>query len=291
MSQQNYKTANYTVEIKLERSANDVFDHIISLSKWWPEEFEGESVQLNTEFVLRTGDTHYSKNKVIEFAPNKKIVWVTTESIRKTDNYDWTGTKFIFELTPQGDTTSLKFTYDGVVLENELERLVQICDMTIKEIFYNFITYGNVNGKKDFQTTIELEKSSRDVFKAITDDVVKWWGGEDLTGSSKALNDEFVIHHPGAHYSKQKVVEIIPDKKVVWLVTEGELSWLKKDKQEWTNTKMIFEIDVEGDKTLLRFTHDGLVPEKECYERCAHEGWQIVIKERLFNFINTGKAI
>ena len=87
------------------------------------------------------------------------------------------------------------------------------------------------------------------------------------------------------------MVEIIPDKKIVWLVTESEMSWLEKDKQEWTNTKLIFEIAVEGDKTLLRFTHEGLIPEKECYERCAHEGWELVIKDWLFNFINTGKAI
>ena len=142
MANKNYKPANYTVEIEVARSLNDVFNHVINLSKWWPEEFEGESIKLNTEFVFRTGDTHYSKNKVVEFVPNKKVVWVTTESIRKTDNYDWTGTKFIFELTPKGDDTLLKFTYDGVVLENECDRLVKICDMTIKEIFYNFITYG-----------------------------------------------------------------------------------------------------------------------------------------------------
>ncbi|MDB4900862.1 MAG: hypothetical protein JWQ63_143 [Mucilaginibacter sp.] len=138
----NYKAANYSVEIEVAKSPDDVFNHVINLSKWWPEEFEGESIKLNTEFVFRTGDTHYSKNKVVEFVSNKKVVWLTTESIRKTDNYDWTGTKFIFELTPKGDNTLLKFTYDGVVLENESDRLVQICDMTIKEIFYNFITYG-----------------------------------------------------------------------------------------------------------------------------------------------------
>jgi hypothetical protein len=138
----NYKAANYSVEIEVAKSPDDVFNHVINLSKWWPEEFEGESIKLNTEFVFRTGDTHYSKNKVVEFVPNKKVVWVITESIRKTDNYDWTGTKMIFELAPKGDNTRLKFTYDGVVLENESDRLVQICDMTIKEIFYNFITYG-----------------------------------------------------------------------------------------------------------------------------------------------------
>jgi hypothetical protein len=133
----------YTVAIEVAKSPGEVFDHLIDLSKWWPEEFEGESIKLKSEFILRTGDSHYSKNKVVELVPNKKLVWLVTESIRKTDNFDWTGTKMIFELKPQGDQTQLKFTYDGVVLEDESDRLVEICDMTLKEMFYNFI----INGK------------------------------------------------------------------------------------------------------------------------------------------------
>ena len=96
--------------------------------------------------------------------------------------------------------------------------------------------------KKDFTATIELEKSTQDVFKTITEDVAKWWGGNDLEGSSTKLNEEFVIQHSGAHYSKQKLVEVIPDRKVVWLVTSSHLNWLEKDKGEWTNTKIVFEI-------------------------------------------------
>ena len=137
-----YTTEKYSVEVAFAKSVNDVFDHVIDLSKWWPEEFEGESIKLNTEFVFKTGDGHYSKNKVVEFEPNKKVVWLTTESLRKTDNFDWTGTKMIFEVSPQGNHTVLKFTYDGVVLEHEANRLVQICDMTVKEMFYNFIVTG-----------------------------------------------------------------------------------------------------------------------------------------------------
>ena len=75
------------------------------------------------------------------------------------------------------------------------------------------------------------------------------------------INDEFIIHHPGAHYSKQKLVEIIPNEKIVWRVTESTLYWLQKDKHEWENTKMIFEITTKGDKTVLHFAHEGLVPE------------------------------
>jgi hypothetical protein len=142
MTNKNYITANYTVEIEVEKSPNDVFNNLINLKKWWPEDFEGEDIKLNSEFIFTTGDSHYSKNKVIEFVPNEKLVWLATESIRKTDNFDWTGTKMIFELTPKDNYTIVKFTYDGVVLENESDRLVQICDMTLKEMFYKFISNG-----------------------------------------------------------------------------------------------------------------------------------------------------
>jgi len=137
---------NYTVTIEVAKSPDEVFSHVNDVAQWWPEEFEGESTKLNDEFVFQSGDTHYSKNKVVEFLPNKKVVWLVTESIRKTDNYSWTGTKFIFELTPKGGNTLLNFTYDGFILENESDRLVQICDITIKEMLYNFITYGKGKG-------------------------------------------------------------------------------------------------------------------------------------------------
>ena len=297
MANENYKAANYTVEIEIAKSPGDVFEHVIDLSKWWPEEFEGERIKLNTEFVFRTGDGHYSKNKVIEFVPNQKLIWLTTESIRKEDGFDWTGTKFIFELIPKADNTLIKFTYDGVVLEHESDRLAHICDLTIKDLFYNFIVNGigkEIPGQvktadKNFTATIELASSPQIVFRCITCDVAKWWGGRDLEGKSIDLNDEFIINHPGAHYSKQKLVEVVPDKKIVWLVTESHLDWLKRSKSEWTNTKMIFDITAEDDNTVLHFTHEGLIPEKECYAICE-QGWTTVINDYLFHFITEGKA-
>jgi hypothetical protein len=144
MKNQKIKNHTCTVAIQVAKSPDEVFNHVIELSKWWPEDFEGESIKADSEFVLTIGDEHYSKNKVVEFIPNKKVVWLTTESIRKSDNYDWTGTKMIIELTPEGNNTLIKYTYDGVVLENEIERLKQICDMVIKESLYKFLTTGKV---------------------------------------------------------------------------------------------------------------------------------------------------
>ncbi|HXB40027.1 MAG TPA: SRPBCC domain-containing protein [Bacteroidia bacterium] len=140
---------------------------------------------------------------------------------------------------------------------------------------------------KNYTATIEVTNSPEEIFQRITNDVAKWWGGKDFSGRSINANDEFIVNHPGAHYSKQKLVEVIPGKKVVWLVTESKLSWLK-NQEEWTNTKMVFEISAKSYSYLLHFTHEGLVPEKESYIRCS-EGWNMVIKDWLYTLIMYGK--
>lgn len=139
-----------------------------------------------------------------------------------------------------------------------------------------------------YHISIEVEKSPELVFNAIRE-IPKWWT-KDFEGSTANLGDEFVIHHPNAHYSKQKLVELVPGKKIVWLVTESYLYWLEKDKHEWTDTRMIFEIGANDDKTLLHFTHEGLVPEKECFSRVT-AGWDLVIKDHLAGFITNGQTI
>lgn len=136
---------NYTVAIEVEHSPEVVFNHIINdVSKFWPEDFEGKSSSLNDEFVFTSAGGHYSKNKVTELVPKEKVVWLVTESIRPVDNFDWSGTKMIFDLSPKDANTQIKFTYDGFILDNEYDRLVQICDVVIKEMLYSFITLGRV---------------------------------------------------------------------------------------------------------------------------------------------------
>ncbi len=277
-NENNYKTTTYTVAIEVAKPSNVVFNHIIELSKWWAEEFVGEELKLNSEFILKVGDTHFSKNKVIEFVPNKKFVWVTTGSKRTSDNFDWTGTKMIFELCQKNHGTLITFTYDGVIFENEQNRLKEICDYCIKDLLYKYL--------ESFTAIIEVSKSPQEIFNCLTD-VTNWWS-KDFEGSSKKLNDEFTIHHPNQHYSKQKLVEVIINKKIVWLVTDSTLYWLQDNKHEWTNTKMIFELTTAGDKTILHFTHEGLTPEMECYAICE-KGWSMIIKSWLFHFITRGR--
>jgi uncharacterized protein YndB with AHSA1/START domain len=270
----------YTTAIEVPKSPKDVFSRLIhDVGKWWPEDVEGETAKLNDEFIFRSGDAHFSRNKVIELVPDQRVVWLVTDGIRKADNFEWTGTKMIYEITPKGENTLVQFTYDGPVREDEYDRLVQICDLVVKKMLAN----------PDYTATIEVAKPPAAVFRCITADVARWWGGKDLEGSARQLKDEFTIRHHGAHYSKQVVVELVPDKKVVWLVQESYLDWLKGDPHEWTNTKMLFELTGRDGLTVLHFTHQGLTPDKESYERCS-QGWDMVIKDWLFHFITEGLA-
>lgn len=138
----------------------------------------------------------------------------------------------------------------------------------------------------DFTTTILFDNSPNDVFNAINN-VRGWWQGE-IAGSTDKLNDEFAYQMEDIHFSKQKLIEVIPDKKVVWLVTESKLNFIKK-KSEWTGSKIIFEISEINDKTQLRFTHVGLVPQIECYGGCS-SAWGDLVQKSLFSLITTGKG-
>lgn len=138
----------------------------------------------------------------------------------------------------------------------------------------------------DFTTSILVDQSPKEVFKAVNN--VRGWWSQDIKGNTEKLNDEFVFRSGKYHLSTQKLVEVEPDKKVVWLVTEGKINFVK-DKDEWTGTKIIFEISEKGDKTQLRFTHSGLVPKIECYKDCAN-AWTECVQGSLRQLITTGEG-
>ena len=139
---------------------------------------------------------------------------------------------------------------------------------------------------QDFTTSIEVEQSPMEVYNAINK-VSSWWPGE-FEGNSDKLNEEFIYRYQDMHYSKQKVVELVPGKKIVWLITDSLLDFVE-NKTEWTGTKVIFDISNVNGKTKIQFTHEGLIPKFQCYKDC-HNAWTAIIGKSLQTFIATGKA-
>jgi activator of Hsp90 ATPase-like protein len=131
-----------------------------------------------------------------------------------------------------------------------------------------------------------VEKTPTEVFAAINN-VRGWWSGE-IDGGTQKLGDEFTYRYEDIHYSKQRITESIPGKKVVWLVLESSLNFIE-DKKEWNGTKITFEIARKGGKTEVHFTHVGLVPESECYGACF-SAWGSYINGSLRGLITRGKG-
>jgi len=138
---------------------------------------------------------------------------------------------------------------------------------------------------KHFTATFTVDQDPERVFQAIND-VRGWWSGE-VVGDSGKLGDEFTYTVEGAHYSKQRVTEFVPGKKLVWHVMDARLDFVEH-KDEWKGTDIVFDIARKGDKTELRFSHEGLGPDFECYEDCSN-GWSMLVNGNLKKLIITGQ--
>ena len=139
---------------------------------------------------------------------------------------------------------------------------------------------------KDFTTTLTIDQTPQEVFDAINN--VRGWWSENIEGSTDRINGEFVYTYQDVHRCKMRIVELIAEQKVVWLVLDNYFNFTK-DQSEWKGTKIIFEISQHEGKTKLQFTHEGLTPQYECYNVC-HDGWSNYINRSLRSLITIGKG-
>jgi hypothetical protein len=139
---------------------------------------------------------------------------------------------------------------------------------------------------RDLTVTISVDQTPEEAFAAIND-VRGWWSG-DIEGGTDKLGDVFSYRYKKLHYSKQKVTELVPGKKVEWLIVDSYLDFIK-DKTEWNGTRVTFEIARKGDKTEVCFTHVGLAREDECFTDCS-DAWGSYIKGSLRKLIASGKG-
>jgi hypothetical protein len=139
---------------------------------------------------------------------------------------------------------------------------------------------------QDFTTSFQVDNFPAEVYTAINN--VRGWWSENIEGPTDQLNEEWLYQYKDVHICKMKVVELIPDQKVVWKVQNNYFNFTE-DKSEWTGDTIIFEISKQDGKTQLRVTQEGLVPDYECYDICS-TAWTSYIQGSLKNLITTGKG-
>ncbi len=137
---------------------------------------------------------------------------------------------------------------------------------------------------QDFSAVILVDQTPEAVFEAVTN--VRGWWSEEIEGNTAALNDEFKYRFEDVHHCHVRLVEVVSAQKVVWLILDNYFKFTE-DEKEWTGTHVVFDITRTGNQTELRMTHQGLVPEYECFNICR-DAWTFYIKDSLYNLITAG---
>lgn len=306
MTTQTQKTAESTdfkTTLTVDQSPEAVFKAINNVKGWWSENILGSTEGLNSEFIYNYKDVHVCKLKIVEFVPNEKVVWLVLQNhfnFTKAEN-EWKGNQIVFEITKENGKTRLDFTQVGLVPEYEC---YNVCNDAwtsyIQGSLKALITTGkgkpntkendlnkelvekwglpNDNKLKssqmkqeNFTYSFTTPKTAEDVYERLLN-VRQWWSGlfgESFTGESKKIGDEFNFKAGGGmHSTTQKLLEAVPGKRIVWLVTNSELSFLS-DPSEWKGTRICFDLVPDGKNTKVTFTHEGLMPQIECYTNCS----------------------
>jgi hypothetical protein len=118
---------------------------------------------------------------------------------------------------------------------------------------------------RSFHKSVTTNGFIAEAFNKITK-VGDWWL-TSFKGRAEKPGDQFRLIMGDHGNATFKIAEVIPCKKIVWLVTDCYLSNYE-DKAEWKGTRIIFELsDLKG-KAKIDFTHEGLTSEMECYSDC-----------------------
>jgi len=275
---------SFVIERIYEAPVSNVWKAItqVEFLRQWYFEIPEFKPEVGFEFSFESnGPCEYARMhlcKVTEVVKEKKLA------------YSWRyegfeGSSLVsFELQAEGGKTRLRLRHEG--LETFPANLVRDKNFPSGWTWLIGTSLANLfGGSPNYQASFTAPVMAMEAFDAINR-VSEWWTNS-VEGSSEALGDEFTVRF-GDTFVTMKIVESIAEKKVVWLVTDCLLHWLQ-DKKEWLGTRMVFELIPENGATTVSMTHEGLVPQVECYENCE-TGWNFYIKESLRRLVTEKKG-
>ncbi len=117
----NFLEANYTNSLLIKSDVEKVYEAITNhICDWWSEDYSGTSNSLDDEFTVRFGTT-FKTIKVTEVIPNQKIVWLCIDTLidipELQNNTEWKGTKIVWELQNDNETTKITLIHFGLTPE------------------------------------------------------------------------------------------------------------------------------------------------------------------------------
>lgn len=139
--------------------------------------------------------------------------------------------------------------------------------------------------KPDYHIQIKVNTTVAQAVKAISN-VAGWWA-QEVDGTANKQGDEFTVHF-GKTWGKFQVSELGRN-RIVWTVADSYLDLLQ-DTKEWKDTRIIFQFSSAGDQRVIDITHEGLTPDKECFNDCTN-GWNFYFGESLCNYLEKKQGL
>jgi uncharacterized protein YndB with AHSA1/START domain len=132
----------------------------------------------------------------------------------------------------------------------------------------------------DILHRVGIEAQPRDVYSALTtrDRLAGWWTGEVEGRSEIGSAIHFGFGDRG--FFDMKVLELEPDKRVVWQVVDGP--------NEWIGTEVRWDLSPVGAGTTIRFKHQGWREPMDFMHHCSTK-WATFLMS-LKSLLETGKG-
>ena len=136
----------------------------------------------------------------------------------------------------------------------------------------------------DIVHRVGIKAPVAEVYEALAtrEGVAAWWT-TDTKGESKVDGRlQFSFSAVGRHLGgfDMKVLELIPNTRVLWQVVDGAA--------EWIGTKISFDLKQEGDYSILLFKHQGWKEPVEFMYHCSTK-WAIFLMS-LKSLVESGKG-
>ena len=136
-----------------------------------------------------------------------------------------------------------------------------------------------------YTASIMASASKEEAYIAITEHMSDWW--TSMSGKFLSIGDQAKTDFGGKSYWSFEATTLDKPERIELTchdanhIHEGLSDNIRT---EWLGTKLIFEIAEEDRKTRIEFTHEGLVPELECFEVCK-AGWDHFFLESLKSYL------
>ena len=116
---------SYATTLVVEATPEAVFAAVNDVRGWWSMDLDGRTDTLGDEFTFRGNhegqNVHRSRIRVTELVRDRRVVWHVRDNhfTFTEDQEEWKDTRIVFELSPEGEGTRIRFSHVGLVPVHE----------------------------------------------------------------------------------------------------------------------------------------------------------------------------